>query len=132
MPQLVKGGKWVFGWCVVSESGEIQIPPAAYLEYGFIPGEVVIFYRGSHRSGGFSVGRKQKVSASGRPVLLRSIGQAVMHENGRVGGPPGLGIHPGERLLAGRGSGLALGFIRYGPIYEEALKHPGLEVFIPS
>jgi hypothetical protein len=28
-----------------------------------------------------------------------------------------------------RGSGLALGLSAQGPIYEEALKHPDLEVF---
>ena len=33
----------------------------------------------------------------------------------------------GLRLV--RGSGLALGFIQYGPIYELALKHNEIEIF---
>ena len=35
MPQLVKGGKWVFGWIVVGRLKKIRIPPEAYNEYGF-------------------------------------------------------------------------------------------------
>jgi len=27
MPQLVKGRKWVFGWVVVGQQGEVRIPP---------------------------------------------------------------------------------------------------------
>ena len=37
MQQLVKGGKWVFGWIIVSPGGEVQIPPNAFAEYGFSP-----------------------------------------------------------------------------------------------
>jgi len=29
MPQLVKGGKWVFGWVIVGFQGELTIPPEA-------------------------------------------------------------------------------------------------------
>jgi hypothetical protein len=46
MPQLVKGGKWVFGWCVVGPAGETQIPPEAYLEYGFQSGEKLVVIHG--------------------------------------------------------------------------------------
>jgi len=97
MPQLTKGGKWVFGWGIVGQEGEIRIPPEAYSECGFQPGEPVIFILGSQRSGGFGVKT--------------------------------LAIQPGERLLVVRGSGLALGFLQQGPIYEEAQHHPQIEVF---
>ena len=59
MPQMNKGGKWVFGWCEVGSSGEIQIPPEAFAEYGFRAGEPILYLRGSRRSGGFSVGRQE-------------------------------------------------------------------------
>jgi hypothetical protein len=72
MSQLVKGGKWVFGWVVVFPGGEVPIPPAAFIEYGF---------------------------------------------------------QPGERVLFLRGSGLALGFVQCGPIYEATLKHAEVETF---
>ena len=39
------------------------------------------------------------------------------------------GITKGDNLLVVRGSGLALGFIIRGPIVDEALKHPELEVY---
>ncbi len=126
MPQLAKGGKWVFGWVVVSPQGEITIPPEAYREYGFQAGEQVILMRGSRSSGGFSVGRVDRV-----PSLLRkrALAQAQMGEQGQVAVPPESGAQPGERLLVVRGSGLALGFLAQGPIYEEALKHPELVTF---
>jgi hypothetical protein len=40
------------------------------------------------------------------------------------------GIFPGHRLLAVRGSGLALSLIAQGPIVEEARKHHELEVIL--
>ena len=33
MPQLVKGGKYIFGWSKVGKEGKIKIPPEAYEEY---------------------------------------------------------------------------------------------------
>jgi len=73
MPQLVKGGKWVFGWVIVGGHREITIPPESYTEYGFQAGKPVFFLRGS---------------------------------------------------------GLALGFLTRGPIYEEAVKHSEIETFV--
>jgi hypothetical protein len=127
MPQFVKGGKWVFGWCVVGPNGEIRIPPAAYIEYGFQPGERVIITRGSRRSGGFGIGRAEKLASS--PIQLRFLGEAVMGADGQVLLPAMIGVQPGELLLAARGSGLALGFVQRGPIYEEARSHPEVETF---
>jgi hypothetical protein len=42
MPQLEKGGKWVFGWVVVRPGSKITVPPEAYLEYGFQAGEEIV------------------------------------------------------------------------------------------
>ncbi|MBN2550670.1 MAG: hypothetical protein JXB15_16010 [Anaerolineales bacterium] len=127
MPQLVKGGKWVFGWCVVGPAGEIKIPPGAYQEYGFVPGEDVIITRGSRRSGGFGLGRQEKLANS--PLLSRFHGRATIGAAGQVVLPAETGLQPGEHLLAVHGSGLALGFVQRGPIYEEALKHSEIETF---
>ena len=126
MPQLVKGGKWVFGWVVIGPRREIPIPLEAYLEYGFQAGDEVVFLKGSRRSAGFSVGRAEKI-----PVWLqkRKLGQGRIDMPGRVIAPLEVGVQPGDRLLAARGSGLALGFLACGPIYEVALKHLELEVF---
>jgi hypothetical protein len=127
MPQLVKGGKWVFGWCVVGPAGEIQIPPEAYVEYDFQPGEKVFIIRGSQSSGGVSIGRPEKIKNS--PMKLRFIGEATIGVLGKITLPAEANIQPGERLLAVRGSSLALGFVQRGLIFEEALKHRRIEIF---
>jgi hypothetical protein len=126
MPQLAKRGKWVFGWVVVGKRRTITLPPEAYREYGFQAGDEVVFLRGSNRSGGFSVGRVEKI-----PPLFdkRILARGRVARQGRVNLPPETSVEPGDRLLAVRGSGLALGLSAQGPIYELALKHPELEVF---
>jgi hypothetical protein len=129
MPQLAKGGKWVFGWSVVGPNGEAPIPPAAFDEYGFQPGETVIFLHGSKRSGGAGVARKEMLARSPVPLSKRALGEGVIDENRRVVFSPQAGFRESERLLVVRGSGLALGFLQRGPIYEEALRHPEIEVF---
>ncbi len=74
MPQLVKGGKWVFGWVVVSPGNEIRIPPVAFAEYGFQAGETIFLTRGSDlRAGLASAGRKNwRTLRCGRGFLGRS------------------------------------------------------------
>jgi hypothetical protein len=129
MPQLVKGGKWVFGWSVVGPNGEAPIPPAAFAEYGFQPGERVIFLRGSQRSGGVGVARRATLTWCWVPLSKRAFGESLVDKNRRVIFPPRVRFPPGERLLVVRGSGWALGFLQRGPIYEEALQHPEIEVF---
>ncbi|MBN2148105.1 MAG: hypothetical protein JW726_11990 [Anaerolineales bacterium] len=128
MPQLIKGGKWVFGWCIVGPGGAIHIPPQAYNEYGFQTGETLLITRGSKRSGGIGIGRSEKLGAS--ILQSRCIGRTTMQAGGCVILPLEAGIQPGERLLAVRGSGLALGFVQRGPILEEALKHPEIDTFL--
>jgi len=130
MPQMSKGGKWVFGWCVVGKDQKILIPEEAFLEYGFQAGEPVVFLRGSYRSGGFSVGRLEKlVDGTANLLLRRSVGRGILLEGGIIVIPPGADVQPGDRLLAVRGSGYALLFIKYGQIYDEALRHSGIETF---
>jgi len=128
MPQLAKGGKWVFGWVTVEGDNRITIPAEAYQEYGFQAGGKVVFLRGSRRSGGFAVGRVERIAAAavGPALQKRVVGGGQVKADRRVLLPAQIGIQPGDRLLAVRGSGLALSFLVRGPIYEEALKHPDL------
>ena len=129
MPQMNKGGKWVFGWCVVGTDKDVRIPPEAFIEYSFQAGELVVFLRGSHRLGGFSVGRLEKLAGPDGPMLRHSLGQGIIQTEGRIALPPDSDIQLGERLLAVRGSGYAVAFITGGPIYAEALKRPEIETF---
>jgi len=127
MPQLEKGGKWVFGWVVVRPGIKITVPPEAYREYGFQVGEEILFTRGSQRSSGFGIGRADKVLAL---LKKRVLARGRMGRKGQVALPPEVSVRVGDRLLAVLGSGLALGFLAQGPIYEAALKHPELEVLV--
>lgn len=129
MPQLAKGGKWIFGWVVVGRDHEIRIPPEAYTEYGFRSGEAVVFLHGSRTSGGFGLGRF-KVLQQKELLQKRIYAKGIMGENMIVFLPSAVEVQAGERLLVGRGSGLALGFFQRGFIYDEAIKHPEIESFV--
>jgi bifunctional DNA-binding transcriptional regulator/antitoxin component of YhaV-PrlF toxin-antitoxin module len=154
MPQLVRGGKYVFGWSKVSEKGRIFIPQEARDEYGLKQWERVILMSGSRRSGGFAVttpgllaGSPLATALSRFPRLrtfqmpearvVRVEGMSFcwtsIDEEGYITLPEATlreyEIMPGDRLLAVRGSGLALGFALRGPIVDVALTHPGIEVF---
>jgi hypothetical protein len=55
MPQLVKGGKYVFGWTALGKDRSIRIPDEAFEEYCFKAGERIMIILGSRSSGGFSI-----------------------------------------------------------------------------
>jgi hypothetical protein len=126
MPQLVKGGKWVFGWVTVGSQRELAIPPEAWDEYRFQVGDEVTFLPGSRRSGGFGLSHARLLGDVPAPLQMRAVARGRVDELGRVMVPEAVKVQPGDRLLAVRGSGRALGFVAHGPIYQEALKHPDL------
>jgi hypothetical protein len=55
MPQIVKGGKWVYGWSVAGMDYRVPVPEEAIEEYAFSPGEDVLIMSGSRSSKGFAV-----------------------------------------------------------------------------
>ena len=156
MPQLVKGGKHVFGWSRVGETGRIVIPPEALREYSMKEAEKLILVPGSRTSGGFGLGALESVKKSPMGAVFEvnpGLGEFQMPEGEIIEykGKPycwvelhrgGItvplkkleryGIGPGDRLLVIRGSGLAIGFTVRGPIVEEARKHNELETFEPE
>ena len=69
MPQMNKGGKFVFGKSVVGEDGAIQIPAQAVEEYQIAIEEKVYLFTGSKSTGGFCVTRKGLL----QPSLLGHI-----------------------------------------------------------
>ena len=153
MPQLVKGGKNTYGWSKVNESGRIAIPPDAYEEYNFKTEKYAYLLSGSKKSGGFGLTTLNALRNSffsdiliDHPELLNPelkfrkhikhrsrIFCIVPFEKMSITLPLDVldlyGITKGNRLLTVRGSCIALGFIVRGPIVEEALRHPGLEVY---
>jgi hypothetical protein len=129
MPRLAKGGKWVFGWVLVGAQGKLTIPPEACDEYGFQTGDEVIFLPGSRTSGGFGLSSPRLLAQMAAPVQTRALCRGQIGENGQLVVPSAVGLQLGTRLHTVRGSGRALGFLVRGPIYDEALKHPELDVF---
>jgi hypothetical protein len=153
MPQLEKGGKYVFGWSAVGEDGSVPLPEEARAEYGLAPGERLVLTSGSRTSGGFNVGKLTK--------LARSPLRAVLDDHPELGSPDGsespiaawkarrccclslgangriapseaalatFGVRPGDRLLCIRGSNLAFVLVVRGPLVELAKRHPEVPV----
>ncbi|MBN1947545.1 MAG: hypothetical protein JW797_17875 [Bradymonadales bacterium] len=153
MPQLVKGGKHVFGWSRVRQAGRITVPPAALEEYGLRESETLVLVPGSRTSGGFGLGAYEALRQSRQGAVLERhpelselrLGEGEVVEYGgkpycwvqlRGGGitlPLGTlgryGVGIGDKLLVIRGSGLAIGFAVRGPIVAEGRKHPELLEF---
>jgi hypothetical protein len=131
MPRLVKGGKWTYGWVVVGAERKITIPPPAWRKYGFQAREMAIFVAGSRTSGGFAISTPRLTAESDAKrggVGLRELGRGLFG-NESVVIPPEVQVAPGTWLLVVLGSCYGLGFVARGPIYEEATRHPELEVF---
>jgi bifunctional DNA-binding transcriptional regulator/antitoxin component of YhaV-PrlF toxin-antitoxin module len=154
MPQIVKGGKYVFGWSKVGRTGKIVIPEEAKEEYKFNDGEKVILINGSHKSGGFGI---TKVSLLKNTPLSSIFNRfpglesfqipkgKIMKDQKRLvcwttiekGGYIVLPIQAlkeyeikiGDLLLVVKGSYLAIGFLIRGPIFDEALGYSKLKVF---
>ncbi len=156
MPQLVKGGKHAFGWSRVGNMGRLIIPPEALEEYGLKESEKLILVPGSRTSGGFGLRSQESVRRSSLGVpkeidprlrqfrvaegeVIQSKGKPycwVQLRNRGVTVPLEIlekyGIRIGDKLLAIRGSALAVSFAVRGPVVAEADKHPELEVFEPE
>ena len=61
MPQMNKGGKFVFGKSNIQESGKVQFPIQAMAEYQITAEGKVYLFTGSKVTGGFCVTRKGDV-----------------------------------------------------------------------
>ena len=154
MPQLVKGGKYVFGWSYVHPDGMLMIPPEARIEYRFAFGESLIVMSGSKTSKGFAITNHIHIKNTALESMIDQLPEiaqfqelnnefisyhsriftwTILDEYGYIRIPPAVlakySVKTGDKILAGRGSGLALAFIKQGTIIEEALKHHELELF---
>jgi hypothetical protein len=64
MPQLNKGGKFVFGWSLITPERTVNIPQQAYDEYNLKSSDKVILISGSKRTGGFCVSSRIMIKQS--------------------------------------------------------------------
>ena len=154
MPQLVKGGKYTFGWSKVSDSGRMYIPEEARLEYGFKPFDKIIIINGSTTSKGFAITKASMIQNSPIYQNLTKYKELVDFKELTIGyirdkkriytwsevDRQGYfkiksdiliqyHVEINNKLLVIRGSGFALGFIKTGPIVIEARKHPELVAY---
>ena len=58
MPQMNKGGKFIFGKSLIRTDGTLRIPPQAMEEYHIADEGKVYLFTGSKITGGFCVTRK--------------------------------------------------------------------------
>ncbi len=155
MPQLVKGGKYVFGWTCINKYYRVRIPDETYEEYKFVKNDKLILISGSKTSGGFSLNRLDSIinSKFGEKIIQaigydreldrfnidklemiklseRLISWTNIYEDKYLQLSESFlerfGINLYDRLLVVRGSGVGPGFIKKGIIYKEALNHDNI------
>ncbi len=154
MPQIAKGGKYLFGWSRVGNQGKINIPPEAFNEYNLKLDKYAILFSGSKTSGGFGLSSVRILKNSIMKELIDKYtslanykipeGEVIEFKNKKYCWVAiqkdrsinlsektlnAFGIKKNDNLLSGRGSHLAIGFIAKGPIFKEAKKYPEIEFF---
>ena len=146
MPYLVKGGKFVYGWSKINDDSEIKIPDEALREYNLYNAKKIILIPVSKKSGGMGITTAEKVINSKLKQILNTnkhkqkddqTDRIILNTHIKPEGYLQIeksildlyGLRKGELLLLMRGSHLALGMIKKGPIYEEEKKHPEIALF---
>ena len=64
MPQIRKGGKYVFGWSIIKDDFSIQFPVEAITEYDICSEGKIFLITGSKTTGGFAVSKKALIENS--------------------------------------------------------------------
>lgn len=149
MPQLNKGGKFVFGICVLGEDLAVRLPPQALAEYAMAAESRVVLMSGSKSTGGFVVSTLGLLAPSKLGHILRALpalaagslepgvllpykgrlyGAAPLAQ-GRILLAPGhtkaFGLSPGARLLCIRSSDIAFTLGAKGPLWDRAGRYAG-------
>lgn len=150
MPQLNKGGKFVFGLSVIKPDLTIRIPPQTLLEYDALRDGKIIIFTGSKITGGFCVTTYSLLSDSKLSHLLEecpalkdcqiSEGELVPYKgrkyawlhidkSGVIRLPQStleaLGLQRGMELLSIRSSNIAFTMGAKGPLLEKAYHFQG-------
>ena len=76
MPQMSKGGKYIFGWSEIREDGALIFPVPAVEEYKLHQEQYIYIVSGSKQTGGFCV--------MSEPLLSRSKLNHILKENPRL------------------------------------------------
>ena len=136
MPQMNKGGKFIFGKSVLQETGRIQIPTQAIEEYHITVDKKVYLFTGSKSTGGFCVTRKGLLKPSKLGHILvdnqykgRSYCWVDISETGQIMLTEEmmsfLDIRPNMQLLSIRSSDIAFTMGAKGPLLEKSESYEG-------
>ena len=156
MPQLNKGGKYVFGWSVIGADGTIHFPTMALSEYNLTSEPEIIIFTGGKITGGFCVTNQRMLLSSKLKHILNdlpgltgehssSAGQFIPYKGRSYAWLPiskggtvqlpiqtlkFLNLKAGDRLMSIRSSDIAFTMGAKGPLIEKGLNYPGqIEVF---
>ena len=150
MPQMNKGGKFIFGKSLIRTDGTLRIPPQAMEEYRIADEGKVYLFTGSKITGGFCVTRKGLLHPSklghildDTPPLLdysagsgefikykgRSYCWIEISQEGQIlltkKMMDFLKVRPGMELLSIRSSDIAFTMGAKGPLLEKADNYDG-------
>lgn len=150
MPQMNKGGKFIFGKSLIRTDGTLRIPPQAMEEYHIADEGKVYLFTGSKITGGFCVTRKGLLHPSklghildDTPPLLdysagsgefikykgRSYCWVEISQEGQIlltkKMMDFLKVKPGMELLSIRSSDIAFTMGAKGPLLEKAENYDG-------
>lgn len=148
MPQMNKGGKFIFGKSLIRDNGILQFPKQAIEEYDITADGKVYLFTGSKSTGGFCVTRKGLLEPSKLGHILtetpelreytaeqgafikykgRSYAWVDITDDGKIvltnEMMSFLKIEPGMKLLSIRSSDIAFTLGAYGRLVEESMKH---------
>ncbi len=150
MPQMTKGGKFIFGKSRIRDDLTVRIPPQAVAEYDAASEGRIYLFTGSKSTGGFCVTRRGLLEPSKlghilteNPALrdcripagefVRYKGRAYcwvpVSREGILQLIPGmldfLDLLPGATLLCIRSSDIAFTMGARGPLVERSRAYPG-------
>lgn len=150
MPQLNKGGKYVFGLSAINDKNEILFPAEALLQYPVQQEGRIIIFTGSKTTGGFCVTNKQLLTRSklkhilddcpalsqytlgeGEFIRYKGRGYAWLYisQEGIVRLPENtmqyLNLSIGDILMSIKSSDIAFTMGAKGPLMDKARSYPG-------
>ena len=148
MPQMNKGGKFIFGKSLIKEGGVIQFPEQAVKEYDIASEGKIYLITGSKKTGGFCVTRKGLLGpsklghilndnpqlrdyASKEGEFIKYKGRAYTWVKISAEGKISLSneimqylkLEKDMKLLSIRSSDIAFTMGAFGPLIEESFKH---------
>ncbi len=150
MPQISRGGKYIFGLSLIRADGSVMLPEGAVNEYGIASEGRVYLFTGSKSTGGFCVTRrgllepsklcniltdnpKLKDYALGNGEFVRYKGRSYcwtkIEGNGRIILTQSmlecLSLNTGMKLFAVRSSNIAFTMGAKGLLYERVESYRG-------